>query len=200
MMRLKANVKAPDGLICEPYEWKQFKIQLKDEERDMSEMLDAIRAEVKSMVDGTINVSAYDTAWVALVKNVDGGDGPQFPSCIDWIVRNQLADGSWGDDTLFLAQDRIINTLACIIALKSWNIHHDKCRKGLSFVHENLWRLTEDDEDWMLVGFEITLPTLLDMAKNLGLGLPSDEPVLQEIYAKREIKLSNPLDLQDLTK
>ncbi|KAF8670976.1 hypothetical protein HU200_050248 [Digitaria exilis] len=142
------------------------------------------------MVDGMINVSAYDTAWVALVKNVDGGDAPQFPSCIDWIVRNQLPDGSWGDGTLFLAQDRIINTLACIIALKSWNIHHDEYRKGLSFVHENLWRLTEDDEDWMLAGFEITLPTLLDMAKNLGLGMPSYEPVLQEIYAKREIKLS----------
>ncbi|KAF8696717.1 hypothetical protein HU200_036343 [Digitaria exilis] len=118
-----------------------FKIQLIDEERDMSEMLDAIRAALKSMVDGMINVSAYDTAWVALVKNVDG---------------------------------------------------------GLSFVHENLWRLTEDDEDWMLVSFEITLPTLIDMAKNLGLGVPSDEPVLQEIYAKREIKLSKSSTLQRL--
>jgi hypothetical protein len=42
----------------------------------------------------------------------------------------------------------------------------------------------------MPVGFEITLPTLLEMAKGLGLDLPYDEPVLQEVYAKRDLKLS----------
>jgi hypothetical protein len=44
--------------------------------------------------------------------------------------------------------------------------------------------------EWMPVGFEITLPTLLEMAKGLGLDLPYDEPVLQEIYSKRDLKLS----------
>nr|CAB3450126.1 unnamed protein product [Digitaria exilis] len=93
-------------------------------------MIDAIRAALRWMRDGDISVSPYDTAWVALVKRVDGGgDGPQFPSCIDWIARNQLPDGSWGDDAFFLVQDRIINTLACIVALKSWNVHRDKCKK-----------------------------------------------------------------------
>lgn len=42
----------------------------------------------------------------------------------------------------------------------------------------------------MPVGFEITLPTLLEMAKDLGLDLPYDEPALQEIYSRRELKLS----------
>lgn len=92
--------------------------------------IEVIRAALKSMGDGEISISAYDTAWVALVKNVDGGDGPQFPLSIDWIVQNQLPDGSWGDDTFFFVQDRVINTLACIIALKSWNIHEEKCTKG----------------------------------------------------------------------
>ncbi|TVU29579.1 hypothetical protein EJB05_21153, partial [Eragrostis curvula] len=163
-------------------------------------MIDSIRAALKSIGDGQINVSAYDTACVALVKNVNGGDGPQFPSSIDWIVQNQLPDGSWGDKKYFLVHDRIINTLACIVALKSWNIHHDKCRKGISFIHENLWRLKDEDEDWMLVGFEITFPILLEMAKNLGLNMPFDESALQEIYAKRDRKLAKiPKDLLHAT-
>jgi hypothetical protein len=82
------------------------------------------------MGDGDISVSAYDTAWVALVKSMDGREGPHFPSSINWIVQNQLYDGSWGDSTFFYAHDRILNTLACVIALASWGIHAEKCEKG----------------------------------------------------------------------
>ncbi|TVT99217.1 hypothetical protein EJB05_55432 [Eragrostis curvula] len=103
----------------------------KYEPREVLEMTHYIRAMLKSMGDGVINASAYDTAWVALVKDLDGGDGPQFPKSIDWIIQNQLPDGSWGDETFYLVQDRFINTLACIITLRSWNIHIDKCNKGL---------------------------------------------------------------------
>jgi hypothetical protein len=85
---------------------------------------------VRSLGDGEISISAYDTAWVALVKKTDGDKGPQFPSSISWIVHNQMSDGSWGDEAYFMLQDRMINTLACVIALKSWNTHEEKCEKG----------------------------------------------------------------------
>lgn len=92
--------------------------------------------EVKSMLrsmddDGEISISAYDTAWVALVKDVNGSGEPQFPSSLQWIVENQLPDGSWGDCSIFLAHDRIINTLGCVVALKSWNTRPDICERGL---------------------------------------------------------------------
>ncbi|CAO1942098.1 unnamed protein product [Urochloa humidicola] len=158
--------------------------------QNMPNMVDAIRATLRSMGDGEISISPYDTAWVALVKKVDSeGHCPQFPSCIDWIARNQLPDGSWGD-AFFLVQDRIINTLACIIALKSWNVHHGRCKKGLSFIRKNMWRLPEDDKNWTLAGFETIFPTLLEMAKDLGLDMPCDERTLREICAKRDLKLS----------
>jgi len=96
----------------------------------VEEMTGPVREALRSMGSGDISFSPYDTAWVALVKKQDGGEGPQFPSCIDWIAKNQLRDGSWGDDAFFLVQDRLINTCACVIALKTWNVHRDKCNRG----------------------------------------------------------------------
>lgn len=113
----------------------------------MPEMIEAIRVALRSMGDGEISISAYDTAWVALVKSLNNGDdGPQFPSCIDWIAQNQLPDGSWGHDIFFLAQDRIINTLACIIALKSWKIHDDTCTKGMVIIEGSCFVLGYNSE------------------------------------------------------
>lgn len=87
------------------------------------------------MEDGEISISPYDTAWVAMVENVNGSGEPQFPTSLEWIAKNQLPDGSWGDGDIFLAHDRIINTLACVVALKSWNIHPDKTDKGTLLLH-----------------------------------------------------------------
>ncbi|MED6162852.1 Gly-Xaa carboxypeptidase [Stylosanthes scabra] len=72
-------------------------------------------------------MSAYDTAWVGLVEDVNGGSGPQFPSCLEWIANNRLPDGSWGDAQFFSPRDRLLNTLACVIALTKWNLHPHLC-------------------------------------------------------------------------
>ncbi|VAI81809.1 unnamed protein product [Triticum turgidum subsp. durum] len=142
-----------------------------------------------SMSDGEINVSVYDTAWVALVPSLDDSDSPQFPTTLRWILDNQLPDGSWGDAALFSAYDRVINTLACLVALTKWSLGPDKCRRGLSFLEENVWRLAEEDLELMPIGFEIAFPSLLEVAKSLGIGFPYDDHALQRIYANREVKL-----------
>uniref|UniRef100_N1QYY8 Syn-copalyl diphosphate synthase n=1 Tax=Aegilops tauschii TaxID=37682 RepID=N1QYY8_AEGTA len=57
-------------------------------------------------------------------------------------------------------------------------------------------RLVEEEQDWMPCGFEINFPALLEKAKDLDLDIPYDDPVLEEIYAKRNLKLSKiPLDV-----
>lgn len=62
---------------------------------------------------------------------------------------------------------------------------------GLSFIRENLWRLEHSgSDDWMVVSFEITFPQLLEMARDLGLDVPCDEPSLLAIYARRDAKLA----------
>ena len=51
-------------------------------------------------------------------------------------------------------------------------------------------RLVEEEQDWMPSGFEINFPALLDRAKDLNLDIPYNHPVLEEICAKRNLKLS----------
>ncbi|KAL6217407.1 hypothetical protein ACLB2K_010624 [Fragaria x ananassa] len=94
------------------------------------EHVETVKSMLSSMEDGEISVSAYDTAWVSLVEDVNGTGSPQFPSSLEWIANNQLEDGSWGYEDIYNAHDRMISTLACVVALKSWNLHPYKCEKG----------------------------------------------------------------------
>ncbi|KAL5059577.1 hypothetical protein RYX36_031181 [Vicia faba] len=150
--------------------------------------INEVKKMLRSMEDGEINISAYDTAWVALVKNVDDENKPQFPSSLQWIVENQLPDGSWGDE-LFVAHDRILNTLACVIALKSWNVHPDMCEKGMKFFMENLNKIQDENAEYMPIGFEVVFPSLLNIAKRLNIEVPEDSSILKEIFIMRDQKL-----------
>lgn len=97
---------------------------------NIEDPIEYIRTLLRTTGDGRISVSPYDTAWVALIKDLQGRDAPQFPSSLEWIVGNQLDDGSWGDDKFFCVYDRLVNTIACVVALRSWNVHDDKLKRG----------------------------------------------------------------------
>lgn len=156
----------------------------------ITKRVEATKSMLGSMTDGEISISAYDTAWVALVEDVSGSGSPQFPEALRWIVDNQLPDGSWGDDLIFSPHDRIINTLACVVALKYWKIHPDKCEKGMTFFRDNISKLGEEDSEHMPIGFEVAFPSLIETARKLEIKICDDSPVLQEIYAKRNLKLN----------
>ncbi|XP_010277558.1 PREDICTED: ent-copalyl diphosphate synthase, chloroplastic-like [Nelumbo nucifera] len=158
--------------------------------KEIVERVDSIKAMLSSMEDGEISISAYDTAWVSLVQDILGGGAPQFPSSLLWIVDNQLPDGSWGDHRIFSAHDRIISTLACVIALKSWNICPRKCDKGVVFIRENMSRLESENPEHMSIGFEVAFPSLIEIARKLHLQVPVDSTVMQMISAKRNLKLT----------
>ncbi|KAK7396372.1 hypothetical protein VNO78_17330 [Psophocarpus tetragonolobus] len=157
---------------------------------EIKKRVGTIKSILGSMEDGEITISAYDTAWVALVESINGTGGPQFPSSLEWIAKNQLPDGSWGDQELFSAHDRIINTLACVIALKSWNMHPEKCEKGMEFFKENLDQLQNENAEHMPIGFEVAFPSLLDLARGLDIEVPENCPILNKIFAMRNVKLT----------
>ncbi|KAK4741552.1 hypothetical protein SAY87_025140 [Trapa incisa] len=193
-------------------EWKEMEEedQLHDESLDnkvslceeTGKLVDAIKSLLESMNDGEISISAYDTAWVALVEAEEtttesianssssiSTRKPQFPESLRWIADNQLPDGSWGDSEIFSAHDRIISTIACVVALKSWDLHLDKCEKGMLFFKENLCKLQDEKAEHMPIGFEVAFPSILEMAKKLEIEIPSDSPILKDIYRKRNLKL-----------
>ena len=104
-------------------------------------------------------VSAYETAWVAMIPDPDDPTSPMFPAYLDWILRSQNVLGFWFDDHvheqqrgLDLGHNDHINykhqwsgadlmaTLACLIALKKWEItgFHHKINKGIKFLQDNM--------------------------------------------------------------
>ncbi|KAL6505137.1 Gly-Xaa carboxypeptidase [Orobanche gracilis] len=175
------------------------------------ELVESIRSMLESMGDGEISISPYDTAWVALGEDIGGA--AQFPSSLDWISSNQLDDGSWGDSAIFSIYDRILNTLACVVALRSWNTRPDKSDKGkillagvcgpprtppspatnqtrILFIKENIHKLEDENVEHMPIGFEVALPSLIEKANKLQIDIPEDSSGLQQIYARRELKLT----------
>ncbi|KAF5195552.1 Copalyl diphosphate synthase [Thalictrum thalictroides] len=175
-----------------PRQEKVIKIKVDQKVPDVKEIkqaLNVVKERVHSCEDGNLSISAYDTAWVALVKDIHGSDAPLFPSSLEWIVNNQLPDGSWGDRYFFSAYDRLSCTMACVVALKTWNINPEGCENGLSFLRQNLHRLRDEDPEHLLSGFEVTFPTLVEMAQKLGLQVLKDSDVFQDLLAKRAQKL-----------
>jgi ent-copalyl diphosphate synthase len=42
----------------------------------------------------------------------------------------------------------------------------------------------------MLIGFEVVFPSLLERARGLNIDVPNDSPILKNIFAKRDEKLT----------
>lgn len=61
---------------------------------------------------------------------------------------------------------------------------------GLKYMQENMDRLEEEDAEQMPIGFEITFPSLLDIARTLRLDLPYATGALQQIYTMRSFKIN----------
>jgi halimadienyl-diphosphate synthase len=85
---------------------------------------------------------------------------------LEWLRENQLADGSWGGSIPY-SHDRVICTLAAMIALKKWGDQNDKrrirkARLGLDRAFKGI------STEVATVGFELIVPLLLEEAYHLG--------------------------------
>jgi len=129
-----------------------------------------LRSEIKTLVEelgsSKIYSSPYDTAWVAQLAELGEPIGTY---ALDWLRENQLPDGSWGSDNIAYGHDRMICTLAGMIALARWGKKDDKkhlerARIGLDVAAKRL----PTDIAGATVGFEMLAPNLLEKAFELG--------------------------------
>ncbi|KAJ8531562.1 hypothetical protein K7X08_026996 [Anisodus acutangulus] len=116
--------------------------------------------------------SAYDTAWLAMIPyNNQEANGPMFESCLNWILSNQNEQGFWGESngenlpTIY----SLPTTLACMVALKKWNVGESHIRKGLKFIHANVGTLVKENSQRFPPWFTIVFPSMLQLAKAQGL-------------------------------
>ncbi|CAJ2659139.1 unnamed protein product [Trifolium pratense] len=137
-----------------------------------------------------LSISSYDTAFVAMIPSSASPHAPFFPQCLNWLLDNQLLDGSWGlpDRHPLLINDALLSTLACILALKQWGIGEDKMNKGLQFIESNFTSIN-DDKQHRPIGFDILFPSLIEYAQTLGINLPIGAISLEAIIQKKDKEL-----------
>jgi halimadienyl-diphosphate synthase len=67
----------------------------------------------------TLAPVAHDTAWVARVGEPENPAVQAFPGALQWLLDHQHGDGTWGG-RLAHHQDRVVSTLAAMVALAQW--------------------------------------------------------------------------------
>ncbi|ONK75295.1 uncharacterized protein A4U43_C03F15370 [Asparagus officinalis] len=159
-------------------------------ESDINFMAHEVKTQVfssSSNLYAFLPISAYDTAWVAMVPDPQQCEQAMFPQCLDWILRNQKNGGYWGEHD---GLGRITDTLACLLALKKWHVGSRHIEKGkpyisrLEFLHANMERMLMSNNVSNVVPrwFALIFPCMLDLAQNNGL------EVLLPIGCKKIIK------------
>ncbi|KAK1575940.1 hypothetical protein Q3G72_009632 [Acer saccharum] len=137
-----------------------------------------------------LSVSSYDTAWVAMVPSPDSLLDPCFPECINWLMDNQLHDGSWGlsDRPSWLVKDALSCTLATVLALKRWSVGEEQMNKGIQFIESNITSII-DKKQHTPIGFDIIFPGMIEYAKDLNLNLPLRSNDVDTMLQRRQSEL-----------
>lgn len=142
---------------------------------------------------GKVMRTAYDTAWVARLGDIDS---EMSNAALRWISENQLPDGSWGAPAPLYYHDRVISTLAAMIAL-TWRGRraHDRqqIERGLVALERIAGGATQglmSDPNGATVGFEMIVPTLIAEAEKLKIIQNQGERILGRLKRLREAKMA----------
>jgi halimadienyl-diphosphate synthase len=137
--------------------------------------------------------TAYDTAWAARLGELDWNLSSHS---LAWLAENQLPDGSWGARAPFYHHDRVICTLAAMIALSYRGRRgHDKVqidngRYALERIVGGATEGLQADPNGATVGFEMIAPTLAAEAEKLGLIKNQGDRILGRLSKQRSKKLA----------
>lgn len=145
------------------------------------------------MSEGTMPNTAYDTAWVARLGDIDHD---MSSNALEWISDNQLEDGSWGAKNVSYYHDRVVSTLSAMIALTQQGKRtHDKkqIERGLlalERITDNATQGLSSAPSGPTVGFELITPTLVAEAEKLGIIKQQGDRILGRLKKLRETKMA----------
>jgi halimadienyl-diphosphate synthase len=155
-----------------------------------------IEAEIQTLLKeigpGKMSSTAYDTAWVARLGSIDWELSSRS---LGWICDNQLSDGSWGAKDVFYYHDRVICTLAAMIALTHRGrraFDKTQIEKGLMALERITSGATQGlaaDPNGSTIGFEMIAPTLVADAEKLGIIKQQGNRILGRLGQLRNAKM-----------
>src|SRR5215210_5510582 len=137
--------------------------------------------------------TAYDTAWAARLGEIDWS---LSSPALAWLVENQLPDGSWGAPAPMYYHDRVLCTLAAMIALSyrgrrgQDKVQIEKGRLALERIVGSATLGLQADPNGATVGFEMIAPTLAAEAEKLGIIKDQGNRILGRLSRQRAKKLS----------
>lgn len=134
---------------------------------------------------GTLSPSAYETAWVALVRDPHDPHRVAFPEALAWLIDHQDIDGHWGASFPY----NILPTMAALLALlrapQTPKIR-TTAQRATVYLHQMvpLWSLANCDTPYI----EFLMPRLYEDLVQAGCELIIPEmPMMQ---ARRSAKLA----------
>ena len=159
----------------------------------MTNITKDINSLLEEIGPGRMSSTAYDTAWVARLGDVDR---ELSNHAIGWICENQMPDGSWGTKDIYYYHDRVICTLAAMIALTYQGkrmrdkTQIEKGLQALDFITSGATGGLAADPNGATVGFEMIVPTLVSEAERLGIIKQQGDQILGRLGRLRDIKMS----------
>jgi halimadienyl-diphosphate synthase len=156
-------------------------------------MTDLIIELIEKIGPGHMASTAYDTAWVARLGEIDWSLSNR---ALAWLSEHQLPDGSWGAPAPMYYHDRVLCTLAAMIALSYRGRRgHDKVqvengRLALERIVGGATQGLRSDPNGATVGFEMIAPTLAAEAEKLGIIKNQGNRILGRLSKQRAKKLA----------
>jgi halimadienyl-diphosphate synthase len=156
-------------------------------------MTDLITQLINQIGPGHMASTAYDTAWVARLGDIDWNLSSR---ALAWLAENQLPDGSWGAPAPMYYHDRVLCTMAAMIALTYRGRRgHDKIqiengKLALERIVGGATQGLQSDPNGATVGFEMIAPTLAAEAEKLGIITNQGNRILGRLSKQRAKKLA----------
>ncbi|HEX2906304.1 MAG TPA: prenyltransferase/squalene oxidase repeat-containing protein [Phototrophicaceae bacterium] len=143
---------------------------------------------LKTIGSGHMMSTAYDTAWVARLSQLDEPVGNE---ALVWLRHHQLADGSWGAENPGYYHDRLICTLAAAVTLAHCGEKQDVPRLARAKeALETTVRTLGNQAMIETIGFELIAPTLFAEAESLGLITRWEDGEMTRLDQQRAAKLN----------